>query len=425
VSASAGSIRAGKAHVELGVDGKPLDKGLNDAQAKLTKFQQMAVKGAKGGTEGGLIGGLIAGGPMGAAVASIGVVGKALFEEFVQNPRQIADAMQKMSELSARSLEQFTARMEASRQAMARLDAVAGTPAGLRARRDELAKVRAETQGLETAVHAARKEHEKLASATGSAENASLWLSGPVTGGLEGQRVVTAKTLEEAQQKYNAALKRRLELEKELQQFGDPQKNQTAKDSIESFTKSLRDQVKQLEFKNTLTKEDIELQKLMEKHGWKEGHFRTQDAKAAIEELRVAEANDALDEFTKQINKETRRIEQSGLSDEEFELNEMLNKNKTGADDPRRSLALEALRNKRMAEAVEAAQHWTDGFDNHSQSGPLASRGAFQFASGSQFYGTGGSSGVMDRIAKNGEETNKKLEGLTQELRNNPPLRIE
>jgi len=389
------------------VDGKPLDKGLNDASKKLDRWHKSMAKAAKGGGGSLLGGGLLAGGPIGVAAAGAGIAGKALFEEFISNPRTLADAMQKASDLSAKSLEQFTARMEQSRAAMARLDEIAATPAAMQARRDELSKVESELGGLADTLHAARAEYEKLDSAFNSAGNAGLWMTAPLSGGLEGQREQLRPQLQEAEKKYNEALKRRIELQKQLNDLSDPQKNQAAKDSIESFTKSLRDQVKQLEQKNTLTKEDLELQKMAQKFGWGDGHFRTQDAKTAIEELRTAEANDALDAFTKAMKDQTERIVRADLSDEDFELRKL--GNKVDPNSGHLSWAREALAERKQATNLENARQWFAGEQQRqaAMTGPAA-RGAFQFASAGQFFGTAGAG--VDRLARNQEKQLVKLD---------------
>lgn len=404
---TADSIRAGKAHVELGVDQKPLDSGLDTATKKLNRWTEAIKKTGKGE----MLSGALQGGGVGLAAAAGGIAARAVFDEYILNQRTIQQELERTTELQAKWLERFSTGLAQVRQRLAEVGNVAGTGQGLDRYQVELEAAQKELGGLESSLKEARREYESFNSLFSSKENFSLWLSAPISGGLEAEQAKAKPALDAAKKAYEDQLKLISEIQKKQFELQDPSRSREALRSMREFTDGLAEQAATLERKNKFSERELQLKKIADRHGFATGSSEFLQALDQAKKLDVAES---VEKFIAAVDAQTERIQNAHLDDDEFKLMK-LGQGELSIEDWARMN--DALREKRIAEAVEAAQHWVEDVEPIAAQG-LGTRGAFSFASGSQFFG--GAEGILEQQLKVGERSEKLLGEIAAALEDNP-----
>ena len=321
MSASAKSIKAGEAHVELRAKDDRLRKDLTKSAEELGKFGAQAGK---------LAGGQVAaqiGGPIGLAVAAIGPVLKGLMDEVVF-PHEFAKQVERQAVLSEKVLANHEKRIDGVRDALKNLDEVAGTAAGMAQTKDLARQAEKELAGLETSLKAVQKEMARYETLTTDAGTASMWLTGAVTGeGLSDQREKIKPILDERQKAYDAQLKLVTDIRAQLAKVSDPTKNPEAMRAIQSYTKELREQFDVLVGINKETAEQTKLRKMAEQFGFKPGTPGFAAAQKAVKDLNIAQANKALGDFADSLDEQRAAIEDVNFDANRLALEKLLKDN--------------------------------------------------------------------------------------------------
>lgn len=412
--ATAANVKAGGAYVELFTKDDKLDRGLKGGASKVKMWAEAVKKAASPE----MLSGALGGGAMGIVAALGGATVKAVFSDFILNQRTIGHEIERNSELSSRWLENFQSGLEKVRQRVAEFQSAIGTGGGLTKLESEIEAAEKNLGGLEKSLGKTREAFEEYDHIfqghdfADAMKNYALFLSAPVTGGLEGEQAKLKPALDEANKAYLDQLKLVTELKRQRNELLDPSKNPKAIKSITDFTDGIKAEVDKLT--SVVSDRQRALQKIADQFGFGPSNSEFQQATEAVRKADVAEA---IESFVKAVNDQTRRIENSHLDDDEFKFMEMAQKNDWGPANPEWQRGMEALKNKRIAEAVDAAEHMFDDPEVISKA-VSGSRGATQFASGAQFFGVAGAGGgVFEKQLKAEERTNQLLEGVTDILK--------
>lgn len=408
--ASPGGIRAGGAFVELFAKDDKLQAGLKSASGKLRVWAE-SIK--KIGT-GEMFSGALGGGPIGLAIAGGAALAKAAFSDFVLDQREMAREVERTATLTDRWLANFQAGIEKTRARIADFADVAGTSAGLDNFEAAISEAKKNLGGLEISLKSVQQQHDELNKIFSSKENFSLWLSGPITGGLAGEQAKLKPGLDAANEAYAKQLALVTELQKKLSEVNDPSKSREAMAALRAFTDKLAEETDKLT--STASNRARELQKIASQFGFGSASPEFLQAMDAVKKADVA---GAIEGFVKAINSQTERIENADLSDAEFNFKKLAEQNDWGPANPEWQRGMEALKNNRIAEAVAAAQKWAEDWEPATMGG--STKGTFNAGNYSQFLGGGG---AMGDIKKGIEKQNALTEQLITALKSVPLARL-
>ncbi len=418
--AGAKAIKAGEAYVETYAKNDKLKKDLTKATNEVAKF------GAKAGKLGGAqIAGAV-GGPVGVIIGGLGAALKLGLDEWILPARTFAREMERTSILSAEALKVTESRISSVREALAGMSEQAATPDGVKQLNTMIAETQKELGGLEKSLKSVQKQYESYNSALTSKENISLYFSAPLTGGLAGEQEKLKPVLDEANKKYKAQLDLLTALQRQKTELDDPTKSMKAIQTIQNFTRDLREQLDITLEINKGTAEQIKLRKLAEQFGFKPGTAAYDAAAKTVKELNTAQANKSLKEFAESLDTQRRALEDVDYDANRESLDKLM-KDHPGADDAAVKRAREAIRDLNAAEATDAAQEWGRDRDELLQKlnkitklgtdFPVAAWGSFSGISGNLQSPENSMRTSLVGLLDGQTDTNRLLSDIVDELR--------